>query len=138
MTQDSMFSTRWLSLSGRELRLIGIVALLALLTCGATYVARNYWWYGGMTVKTGARRLPRPKRLNINTAGKPVLQLLPGIGPSTAADILQYRRTHGAFRALPELKKVDGIGPATVEKLRPRAMCARPDTDEDVQDSTQP
>jgi competence protein ComEA len=127
MSQDSMFPTRWLSLSGRELRLIGIVALVALVTCGATYVVRNYWWYGGMTVKARKARLPRPARLNVNTAKSFELRLLPGIGPHTATDILTYRRRHGHFERLGELKKVKGIGPATVEKIRPHAMCAAPD-----------
>ena len=127
MSQNSMLPTRWLSLSGRELRVVGVVALVALATSGVTYMARHYWWHGGMTVQRQGRALPQPERLNVNTAREYELQLLPGIGPKTAASILKYRRTHGYFSNLDALKKVKGIGPATVEDIRPQAMCARPD-----------
>lgn len=127
MSQNSMFPTRWLSLSGRELRVVGVVAIVALATSGVTYMARHYWWHGGMRVQRQDSRLPQPERLNVNTARKYELELLPEIGPKTAASILKYRRSHGYFSDLDELKNVKGIGPATVEDIRPQAMCAEPD-----------
>ena len=129
MPQNSHFPTRWLSLSGSELRVIGLVALVVLGSSAATYVVRNYWWQGGMTVKGQQGALPKPKRLNINTAQKYELQLLPGVGPKTAQAILEYRRASGYFSDLDGLKKVKGIGPHTVRDIRPRAMCVVPEDD---------
>jgi len=58
-------------------------------------------------------------RVNLNTASASELELLPGIGPALAARIIEYRRTNGAFRNVDGLDEVKGIGPRTLEKLRP-------------------
>jgi competence protein ComEA len=61
-----------------------------------------------------------PIRVDINRADRGELLMLPGIGPSLADRILDYRETHGPFDGVADLRKVPGIGPATLEKLRPR------------------
>lgn len=66
------------------------------------------------TIATSASRL-----VNLNTATEAELDMLPGVGKVTARAILDYRARHGAFRVLSELDKIKGIGPATIEKLRP-------------------
>lgn len=58
-------------------------------------------------------------KININTATIEELDLLPGIGKATAQAILDYRAKYGKFRAVSDLDKVSGIGPAKLEKLRP-------------------
>lgn len=62
--------------------------------------------------------------VNINTADEAQLQEIKGIGPVTAARIVEYRTQHGAFASLDDLVNVPGIGMKTVEKLRPWA-CAQ-------------
>ena len=57
--------------------------------------------------------------INVNTATLTELQTLPGIGPSYAKRILQYRENHGPFQTVEELAEVDGIGSATVAELSP-------------------
>ena len=57
--------------------------------------------------------------VNINTANIEALDTLPGIGPSKAQAIIDYRDTYGPFVSLEQLTDVRGIGAATVEKLRP-------------------
>ena len=57
--------------------------------------------------------------VNINTASVKELDTLPGIGPSTAQKIIDYRTANGPFKTVDELDNVSGIGPATLEKLRP-------------------
>lgn len=54
-----------------------------------------------------------------NTATAAQLELLPGIGPSRAAAIIESRNTMGPFRTVEDLARVHGIGPATVEGVRP-------------------
>jgi competence protein ComEA len=55
--------------------------------------------------------------INLNTATAEQLDTLPGIGPVTAAAILQWRDEHGSFTAVDELLEVSGIGPATLADI---------------------
>lgn len=57
--------------------------------------------------------------LNINTATLKELQFLPTVGPRRAKIILDYREKKGGFKRIEELERIKGIGPATLEKLRP-------------------
>jgi comEA protein len=57
-------------------------------------------------------------KVNINTATVAELDTLPGIGPSYAQSIIQYRTDHGPFHSIEELTNVKGIGEATLEKIK--------------------
>jgi competence protein ComEA len=57
--------------------------------------------------------------LDINTADAAAIERLPGIGPVKAAAIVDYREAHGPFRSVEALDEVQGIGSATVARLRP-------------------
>ena len=57
--------------------------------------------------------------VNLNTATAEELDTLPDIGPVTAQSILEWRQQNGGFTSVQELLEVDGIGPATLEKLTP-------------------
>lgn len=56
--------------------------------------------------------------LDLNAADSLALLTLPGIGPAYAARILAYRRAHGGFGSVEELRQVKGIGPKRLERLR--------------------
>lgn len=56
--------------------------------------------------------------VDINSADASALESLPGIGPSKAAAIVQYRTDHGPFKSVDELDNVPGIGSATLAALR--------------------
>jgi competence protein ComEA len=57
--------------------------------------------------------------VSLNRAGKADLESLPGIGPVMAGRILDDRRERGRFRSVDDLMRVRGVGPKTLEKIRP-------------------
>lgn len=57
--------------------------------------------------------------VNLNSADAAALDALPGVGPVTASAILSWRATNGSFSSIDQLTEVDGIGPATLARLRP-------------------
>jgi competence protein ComEA len=57
--------------------------------------------------------------VNVNTATEPELETLPGVGPVTAAAIIDYRTKNGPFATVDDLVDVSGIGPSTLEQIRP-------------------
>lgn len=61
----------------------------------------------------------KEKSININTAGLKELQKLPRIGPATAKKILDLRKEKGGFKKTEDLLEVKGIGPKTLEKIKP-------------------
>lgn len=56
--------------------------------------------------------------LNINTATEAQLEALDGIGETKARAIVEYRESHGDFASVEQLTRVDGIGDATLDKIR--------------------
>jgi competence protein ComEA len=57
--------------------------------------------------------------VGLNSAGSVELIEVPGIGPVLAGRILAFRRENGPFRSVDELIRVRGVGPRTLEKIRP-------------------
>jgi competence protein ComEA len=57
--------------------------------------------------------------VNVNTADEATLETLPGVGEVLAAAIVQHRTEHGPFTSVDQLEEVSGIGPSTLEELRP-------------------
>jgi len=55
--------------------------------------------------------------VDLNLADGPELESLPGIGPATAAAILEHREREGPFASVDELLDVRGIGEAKLEAL---------------------
>ena len=58
--------------------------------------------------------------ININRASKVDFDSLSGIGPVIAGRIVTYRVQNGPFMAIDDLLKVSGVGPKTLERIRPR------------------
>lgn len=80
----------------------------------------------GVTISTGTSVNPsitgggsgNQAKINLNKADETQLQNLPGIGPSKAAAITEYRETSGPFKSVEDLKNISGIGDKTFEKLK--------------------
>lgn len=68
-----------------------------------------------------SRKLSKPGEglVHINSADANELQRLPGVGPSTAQKIIEYRTQIGKFARPEQLDDVKGIGPKKLEKMRP-------------------
>lgn len=58
--------------------------------------------------------------VDLNLADASSLDALPGVGPARARAIVEYRQANGPFRALQELARVPGIGPAALARLQGR------------------
>jgi len=56
--------------------------------------------------------------IDINTANVAELETLPGIGPATAAAIVEHRERHGPYASVDDLEAVRGIGPAKLDAVR--------------------
>jgi len=68
----------------------------------------------------GAAAEEKVARINLNTAGVDELTSLPGIGPSYAKRIVDFREKNGPFKKVEDLLNVQGIGEKTLERIRER------------------
>lgn len=58
------------------------------------------------------------EKININTASDVELDKLPGIGPSLAARIVEWRKTYGNFHDGADIIKVPGVGEAKYQLFK--------------------
>src|SRR5439155_8101410 len=103
--------------------LIGVVTTLLLV---------NAWGYlrWGTRPADLERGIGLSYRIDLNGADHVELLQLPSVGENLARKIEAYREEHGGFREVNELIQVHGIGPATLERLRPWVVIkTRPGSD---------
>jgi DNA uptake protein ComE-like DNA-binding protein len=89
-----------------------------------------------------ARALLEGRPMDLNQASQEDLRLLPRIGPVLAERIAEDRRAQGPYARLEDLRRVSGVGDATVKNLRGLA-CAGADCpahapSEEVEDEAEP
>lgn len=95
------------------------MALLVALALGlATWhsIGRSPWAAPDFPVEKEAVPLaPLP----LNEATPEQIAAIPGVGPALARRIVEYRDAHGPFPDVQALRSVRGVGPATLERIRP-------------------
>jgi comEA protein len=67
----------------------------------------------------------RRQVVDLNRASEAELEALPGVGPTLAQRIVEYRSRSGRFSGVDQLREVSGIGDATLERLRPLVHVSR-------------
>lgn len=95
----------------------------ACLACGLAVIAGWWAWQGQLGQRLididRAEPVAVETKIDINTADWPELTLLPRIGEQLAKRIVADRQQNGPFRDIDDLQRVRGIGPRTVEQMRP-------------------
>jgi competence protein ComEA len=93
------------------------------LTAGALALLAAGWWRHAGDAGTididRATPLTAKFQVNVNQADWPELMQLPGVGRTLAERLIAEREEQGAFQSVEELTRVDGIGPRTIERIRP-------------------
>ena len=107
--------------------------VVGLLAAGLAAMAAWYVASGGLSGGLVHHDAPPPVTalftVDINAADAMELAQLPGLGPATAARIVDHRRTHGPFTSIEGLLDVPGIGEVTLEGLRPHLRPIDPATE---------
>ena len=80
----------------------------------------------GFAAATLAKKTPPAHPVDLNAATVKELEQLPGIGPTTAKAIVQFRAKGGRFRRIEDLLVIRGISEAKLEKLRPYVTVSPP------------
>lgn len=60
--------------------------------------------------------------IDLNTAGLAELDAITGVGPVIAGRIIEHRAAIGRFTSVDQLLDVSGIGPKTLERMRPQVV----------------
>ena len=58
--------------------------------------------------------------ISLNRGSQAELETLPGVGPTLAARMIDWRTTNGGFKSVDDLKKVSGIGPKLFAQIKPK------------------
>lgn len=107
-----------LGLTRSDQLLLGTIATVIGLLLAAHWALLSNWGTQPVEVE---RVEPQPLnyQIDVNTATRLELMQLDGIGEMLAERIIADRDRNGPFADVDDLRRVKGIGPKTVEKMRP-------------------
>lgn len=99
------------NLTREERRVVLFLVVVFLSGAGINFLSKRF-----ASVRAVARVNPNLGKININTADKETLKLIPGIGEKLAVRILDYRRENGRFCEFEDLKNIKGLHSRILEK----------------------
>ena len=117
-TRDEDYDTRRPLLRAADQAAVAALVLLALVGMGAYWIVQG-GLRGELVEIDRAGPLVAQFQLDVNAAEWPELAQLPQVGEVLARRIVDSRRTGGAFVDHNDLMRVSGIGPLTLEKMKP-------------------
>ena len=92
------------------------INLAAMLADGQQVVVPAKAPAGALPASAAAEEGP----ISLGSATEAELETIDGIGPVTAADIVEFRDANGGVGSIEELDEIPGIGPATIAALSER------------------
>lgn len=75
-------------------------------------------WFTRQFQDGDQNELPREFVVDLNQATEAELNLLPGVGPKLAQEILRYREDRGGFQSVEDLMNIRGIKDGRISALR--------------------
>jgi len=116
---DDLQESASFGLRRRDQLFIGVLVLVALLLMVCHWIRLSGW---GMQPVEIDRLDPQPFEYKIDVNQAPWIEwtLLEGIGETLAHRIADDRDRNGPFPSIDDLRRVKGIGPKTLEKIRPQ------------------
>jgi len=117
-------------------------AVLAALVSVSLIAMAGYWtWqrqlHGRLIDIETAQPIAIDFKIDVNEADWPELALMPNIGEQLAKRIVDDRASRGRYRELADLRRVRGIGPKTLEGMKP-FLLPLPDLDATADINTVP
>lgn len=105
---------------------VGVITIVAAMCVAAAAVARLGSIHHPPNHSAPERALGSG-RIDLNAASADELRALPGIGETLAVRLAADRDEHGPYKSIDELNRVPGVGPLTIERLRPLLFIEQPE-----------
>jgi competence protein ComEA len=98
---------------------VAIFMSMALAAMCLSWIAEGIWGMGLVEADDNAQKCVARFQIDINAADRLELMQLPGIGDALSQRIIEIRQTAGPFAKVDDLRRVRGIGPKILDRLRP-------------------
>lgn len=114
--RPASWATLWLT--DRDVGVFTALAAIVLVLLVVRWLQISGWGMHEVAIER-LQPLELTYRLDLNTATWVELSQLDGVGETLALRIVEHRETHGPFHSVDDLDAVKGIGPKTLDRLRP-------------------